>query len=115
MKKPHFHPYLTQAILVIALTFFGQNTFAENGISLATAAHNLSQPLSFFTHTLYNICYILAIVLLISTITQYRAYRLNPNQTPLSRPIVLLILTLLTALVPILAKLSESAQYVSGL
>lgn len=115
MKKPHFHSYLTQAILVIALTLFGQNTFAETNISIATAAHNLTEPLSFFTHTIYNICYILAIVLLISTITQYRAHRLNPNQTPLSRPIVLLILTLLTALVPLLAKLSESAQYASGI
>ena len=99
-----------QLILFLALLLIGENVLAE-AISIASATHNLSEPLSFFTHTVYNICYILAIVLLGSTLAQYRSYRLNPLQTPISRPVVLLILTIITALVPIIAKLSESAQY----
>ena len=111
MKKQPFQQCLVHTMLLIALIIFGQNAFANEHITIATATHNLTEPLSFFTHTVYNICYILAIVLLGSTIAQYRAHRLNPNQTPISRPIVLLLLTLLTAVVPLLAKLSESAQY----
>ena len=96
-------------LFALGITLFTQAIFAENSPSLATASHNLMEPLSFLTKAIYNICYILAIMLFVSCVSSYRTHRLNPKQVPITRPIVLLILSIVTALVPILATLSESA------
>src|SRR5262249_51239216 len=111
MQKNHFLFYFL--ILPLFLISLGQNTFAED-VSLATASKNLMQPVSLFTEMIYNICYVAAITIFISSIAQFRAHRQSPNQTPLNRPIVLLILSIIVALIPITAKLSEAAKYTAG-
>jgi hypothetical protein len=113
MQKNDYFQAATRMLLAIAAMIFTQNILAEGNISLATASHNVLEPLGFFTKAVYNICYILAIMLFVGSVASYRTYRLNPKQVTISRPIVLLILSIVTALVPILAKLSESSIYVS--
>lgn len=92
---------------LIGLMLFTQTAFAQ--ISWNQAAGNVMKPLSVFAAAIYNICYVLAIMLVVGAATQYRSYRQNPGQTPLSRPIILLLLALATALIPFVAKLSSSS------
>jgi len=110
MQKNYFLFYFL--IVPLFLIGFAQNTFAD--VSLGTASKNLMEPVSLFTEMIYNICYVSAITIFISSIAQFRAHRQSPNQTPLNRPIVLLILSIIVALIPITAKLSEAAKYTGG-
>lgn len=103
--------YFFLTLSCVSLLFF-QKAYADNSISLAAASSNLIGPMSFFTATVYKMCYVIAITLLVASIAQYRSYRQSPNQTPISRPIIILILAILVALVPIIAQLSESASYI---
>lgn len=99
--------------LAIIFMLFTQPLFAETHVSLATASQNVLTPLTFFTKAVYNICYIFAIILLVSSISLFHRHRLSPNEVPLSRPIVVLLLAIVIALVPIIGQLSESSVYVS--
>jgi hypothetical protein len=55
----------------------------------------------------------IGIALLFGSIIQYKNYRNNPSQVPLSRPITLLIFGVILIVLPILTKFSESALLVS--
>jgi hypothetical protein len=103
----HNKPRLSRITAALGLLISTQTAFAQ--ISWDQAAGNLMKPLSVFATVVYNVCYILAIMLLVGAVTQYRTYRQNPGQTPLSRPIILLLLALATALLPFIAKLSASS------
>jgi len=109
MQKNNFSQYLIDFIFSLLLASFVQDAYAD--ISIAAASNNLITPVGFFTEAVYNICYIVAITLFVASIAQYRAYRLSPNQTPLNRPIMLLILAIIVALTPLIAKLSEAEKY----
>lgn len=105
---------LTGFILSFLFILFVQNAYAGVDISIAAASNNLMQPLSFFTSAVYNICYVVAIVLCVPTLAAYRAFRLNPNHTPLSRPLILTFLVIAIALMPYIAQLSEAAKYTTN-
>lgn len=81
--------------------------------SLAVTANALMEPVGHFTHLAFRLCYILAIMLLFSTLTLYRNYRQNSSQTPLGRVFTMLILTIVTALVPSIGSLSLAASYLN--
>ena len=110
MQKNRFSHHLILFILSFLFTLFVQNAYAE--VSIATASQNLlGGPVNIFTHTVYNMCYVIAITMLVASIAQYRSYWLNPNQTALNRPVILLLLAVAVALMPTLAKLSEAEPY----
>jgi hypothetical protein len=104
---------LTTFISFILIALSIQNAYAD--VSLFAVSNNLMEPLHVFAEVVYNICYIVAISLFFATLAQYRAYRLSPNQTPLNRPIMLLILSAIVALLPFIAQLSEASKYTKGL
>lgn len=103
------YPTPLQRILFFFLIGSVQNAYAD--VSLVAVSNNLMEPLHVFAGVVYNICYVIAIALLFATLAQYRAYRASPNQTPLNRPIMLLILSAIVALLPFIAQFSEGSQY----
>jgi len=81
--------------------------------SLGDLSDRLLIPMSLLTSALYNMSLAIGIALLFGALIQYKNYRNNPSQVPLSRPIILLVFGLILIALPILAKFSESAHLVS--
>ena len=69
--------------------------------------------MSLLTSALYNMSLAIGIALLFGSLIQYKNYRNNPSQVPLSRPITLLVFGVLLIVLPLLTKFSESALLVS--
>lgn len=81
--------------------------------SLGDLSDKLLLPMSLLTGGLYNMSLAIGIALLFGSLIQYKNYRNNSSQVPLSRPITLLIFGVLLVVLPILTKFSESALLVS--
>lgn len=81
--------------------------------SLGDLSDKLLLPMSLLTSALYNMSLVIGIALLFGALIQYKNYRNNPSQVPLSRPITLLIFGVILVVLPILTKYSESAILVS--
>ena len=64
-------------------------------------AGNLTQITSVFTGVFSGVFYIIGIMLFMAGVLQYREFRNNPSQTPLSRVIVLLISGILVGFFPL--------------
>lgn len=78
--------------------------------SLGGASANALEPLGIFTNALYSICYILGAGFIMSSIIRFKEYRENPSQTPISRPIAVLIFGLIFLAIPFIARLSQSSS-----
>lgn len=83
------------------------------GGSLGDLSDKLLLPMSLLTGALYNMSLAIGIALLFGSLIQYKNYRNNPSQVPLSRPITLLIFGVVLVVLPILTKFSESSHLVS--
>jgi Ca2+/H+ antiporter len=81
--------------------------------SLGDLSDKLLLPMSLLTSALYNMSLAIGIALLFGALIQYKNYRNNPSQVPLSRPITLLVFGVILVVLPILTKFSESAILVS--
>lgn len=81
--------------------------------SLGDLSDKLLLPMSLLTGALYNMSLAIGIALLFGALIQYKNYRNNPSQVPLSRPITLLVFGVILVVLPILTKFSESALLVS--
>lgn len=89
------------------------NAYALVPGSLGDLSDKLLLPMSLLTGGLYNMSLAIGIALLFGSLIQYKNYRNNPSQVPLSRPITLLVFGVILVVLPILAKFSESALLVS--
>ncbi|BBB15909.1 Dot/Icm secretion system protein IcmD [Candidatus Rickettsiella viridis] len=97
---------------IVAFSFFmSMNVYAAN--SLGELTDRMMLPFSVLTSALYNISLAIGIALLFGALIQYKNHKNNPGQVPFSRPITLLIFGVVLIVLPILAKLSESAHLVS--
>lgn len=81
--------------------------------SLGDLSNRLLLPMSLLTSALYNMSLAIGIALLFGALIQYKNYRNNPSQVPLSRPITLLVFGVILVVLPILTHFSESATLVS--
>lgn len=96
-------------ILLVA----SMNSYAQIPGSLGDLSDKLLLPMSLLTAALYNMSLAIGIALLFGSLIQYKNYRNNPSQVPLSRPITLLIFGVILIVLPLLTKFSESAHLVS--
>ena len=92
---------------------FSINASALVSDSLGDLSDKLLLPMSLLTSALYNMSLAIGIALLFGALIQYKNYRNNPSQVPLSRPITLLVFGLVLLILPILTKFSEGALLVS--
>lgn len=100
-------------IILSILLFSSINAFALIPGSLGDLSDKLLLPMSLLTSALYNMSLAIGIALLFGSLIQYKNYRNNPSQVPLSRPITLLVFGVLLIVLPLLTKFSESALLVS--
>ncbi len=100
-------------IISFILPIFSVNANALASDSLGDLSDKLLLPMSLLTGALYNMSLAIGIALLFGALIQYKNYRNNPSQVPLSRPITLLVFGLVLLILPILTKFSESALLVS--
>lgn len=99
---------------IVAFIFLiSVNTYALPVDSIGDLSDKLMLPLSVLTSALYNISLAIGIALLFGAFIQYKNHRNNPGQVPISRPVILLIFSLILIVLPILAKFSSSALLVS--
>jgi amino acid transporter len=77
--------------------------------SAGDVASNLTVASGFFAGMLGSIFYIVGIALVTASIMQYREYKRNPSQTPISRPIILFVCGLVLGLMPV------AAQYLNNI
>jgi amino acid transporter len=72
--------------------------------SVGDVASNLTVASGLFAGMLGSIFYIVGVALVTASIMQYREYKRNPAQTPISRPIILFICGLVLGLMPVAAQ-----------
>lgn len=89
------------------------NAYALTPNSLGDLSDKLLLPMSLLTSGLYNMSLAIGVALLFGSLIQYKNYRNNPSQVPLSRPITLLVFGAILVGLPLLTKFSESALLVS--
>lgn len=77
-----------------------------NGPSLGQMADSALGPLGVMINLMYKVCYIIGAGLIVSGAVQYKAYRDNPSQVPLSRPILLVVFGLILIALPFVTRLS---------
>lgn len=100
-------------IIFLSFFIFSTKIYALAPNSLGDLSDKLLLPMSLLTSALYNMSLAIGIALLFGSLIQYKNYRNNPSQVPLSRPITLLIFGLVLISLPILTKFSESALLVA--
>lgn len=100
-------------IIPFILLIVSSYTYALVPDSLGDLSDKLLLPMSLLTSALYNMSLVIGIALLFGALIQYKNYRNNPSQVPLSRPITLLVFGVILVVLPILTKFSESAILVS--
>jgi intracellular multiplication protein IcmD len=77
--------------------------------SLGDMSKNMYDVFSLFAGLLYNICYVIGAAFIAGSVIQYKAYRDNPSQVPLNRPVLLLFFGLLLIALPFITRLSSGA------
>jgi hypothetical protein len=77
--------------------------------SLGDMSQNMYQTFGMFANVLYNVCYVIGAAFIAGSIIQYKAYRDNPLQVPINRPILLLFFGLVLIAFPFIARLSSGA------
>ena len=100
---------------IIGLVFFTSANAYALSESLGDLSDKLMLPMSVLTSALYNMSLAIGIALLFGALIQYKNYRNNPSQIPISRFVTLLIFGLVLIALPVLAKFSASATLVSRL
>lgn len=98
---------------IISLIFFVSGNAYAFSDSLGDLADKLMLPMSVLTSALYNMSLAIGIALLFGALIQYKNYRNNPAQVPMSRFVTLLIFGLVLIALPIFAKFSISSNLVS--
>ncbi len=98
---------------IVSLFFFVSTSVYAYSDSLGDLSDKLMLPLSVLTSALYNMSLAIGIALLFGALIQYKNYRNNPSQVPISRFVTLLVFGLILIVLPLLAKLSASATLVS--
>lgn len=93
---------------------FFEIKLAHADSSIAQLSSNILGPVSLFTKTLYNACYIIGTMLIMSSFVQYRDHRNNPSQVPISRPVLLLIFGLLLIGLPFIGHLTAGASFLDN-
>src|ERR1043165_2548100 len=99
--------------ILFILNIAALDAYAQIPGSLGDLSDKLLLPMSLLTGALYNMSLAIGIAFLFGSLIQYKNYRNNPSQVPLSRPITLLIFGVILIVLPILTKFSESALLVS--
>lgn len=97
---------------MVCFFFASTNAYAFSD-SLGDLSDKLMAPLSVLTSALYNMSLAIGVALLFGSLIQYKNYKNNPSQVPISRFFTLLIFGLILIALPILAKFSASAALVS--
>ncbi len=98
---------------IIGLAFFTPVDAYALSESLGDLSDKLMLPMSVLTSALYNMSLAIGVALLFGALIQYKNYRNNPSQVPISRFVTLLIFGLVLIALPVLVKLSASAELVS--
>lgn len=75
-------------------------TLFANSDSVGDVAESLMGPAEIVTKLLLLTCYIVGFALIMVALTQYKIHRESPKLVPLTTPITLLILGLITVLIP---------------
>ena len=78
--------------------------------SLGGRAQHLLRPVTMLEKMMMAIMTIVGFAFAMATIVQYIEFRKNPVQTPISKPIIYLILALAFLFLPVWAHLSPSAS-----
>lgn len=100
-------------IIPFTLLIISSYAYALVPDSLGGLSDRVLLPMSLLTSALYNMSLAIGIALLFGALIQYKNYRNNPSQVPLSRPVTLLVFGVILVVLPILTKFSESAILVS--
>lgn len=87
----------TWGLFLLALCFPLESWAA---FSIGDAAQNLMVPTEILTKLLLISCYIIGIALILGAIVQYKIHRQSPKLVPLTTPITLLILGLVSVFIP---------------
>lgn len=79
-------------------------TAGSGAPSLGDVADNLNGATGFFTNVFTDIFYMVGVLLVTAAVIKYRDHRMNQQETPISRVLVLLIAGLVIGFAPLMIK-----------
>lgn len=114
MNFPRFKQIARVALLFIGVVltnvvWAAVGATQPQGPSLGMMAQNTLEPVSAIAQLLYTIFYVIGGMMIAGSGIQYKAYRDNPSQVPINRPVFLLIIGLIFIALPLVCKLSEAS------
>lgn len=89
--------------LTTILVTYSIPSYSQVG-GLGQVAGNASNATDFMTDILSDIFYVIGIAFIVASVVQYREHRDNPQQTPLMRPILFLIVGIIIGSFPLVVK-----------
>lgn len=106
--------FLAAIIGILTIVWFGAAyAAASSGSSVGQVTQNAADIVGVFTNVFYDVCYVIGGTLLVGSGLQYKTYRTNPSQAPLSRVMTLLIIGIALMLLPLISQMSPAAAAVS--
>ena len=91
-------------LIKIAMLFWPLSVFAYNDEEATglgrMASHMIQGPMTILMHFIDDACYVAGIVLLLVGFNKYMRHRQNPQEIPISTPIVYFILGIVIILLP---------------
>lgn len=101
--------WLRTAFFILLALFCPTMVWAETG--LGSVAESMVQgPLTIIMNFIDDACYVAGIIMLLVGFNKYLRYRQNPQETPISTPIVYVILGVAIILLPFVYYLVQRAN-----
>lgn len=76
------------------------------GASLGDVAGNANNVTDMFTNLFSDVFYVIGTAFIVASAIQFREHHDNPSQTPISRPVLFLIIGLVIGLFPLMLKIT---------
>lgn len=89
-----------QLVAAVAFGLTATESFAIGGSTIGEMANNLNSSLNGVVNLVQGVAYTSGFVLGITALFQFKAHKDNPQQTPLSKPIVAIFLSALMLYLP---------------
>lgn len=112
MKNRCAYTKLISVVLTFIALYLPNTSFAT--FSIGQAAENLMVPTEILTKLLLISCYIIGIALILGAIVQYKIHRQSPKLVPLTTPITLLVLGLISVMIPYGTKIFGTTYSAEG-
>ena len=95
--------YISQSLILFWV--YSPLSIAAN---IGVVAEEALEPVGFLSSFVSKMCYVIGTILIVGSLMQYKRHRDNPTEVRISKPLMLLLLGLVIALIPLVPQFLAS-------